>query len=58
LIAGMAYDPVADKDLQMRSLGELIQASSTKIAYLKHNFLPAYSQHFIEELVLAAHELF
>jgi len=58
LIAGMAYDSVADNDLLMRSLGELIQASNTKIAYLKQNFLPAYSQHFIEELVLAAHELF
>jgi len=54
LIAGMAYDPVIDQDLVARDLSHLIPRSSTKIAYLKKNYLPLYSQHFIEELLLAA----
>ena len=29
----------------------------TKIAYLIHNYLPLYSQHFIDELLLAAKEI-
>ena len=54
LIAAMAYDPVADSDLVARDLGDLIHSSTTKIAYLKQNYLPLYSQHFIEELLFAA----
>jgi LysR family cys regulon transcriptional activator len=57
LIAGMAYDPLADKDLVVRNLSHLISSSSTKIAYLKHNYLPLYSQHFISELLSAAKEI-
>ena len=57
LIAGMAYDPLADKDLVARDLSHLISSSSTKIAYLKHNYLPLYSQHFISELLSAAKEI-
>jgi DNA-binding transcriptional LysR family regulator len=57
LIAGMAYDAKIDKDLIIRDLSHLIPKSSTKIAYLKHNYLPLYSQHFIEELLLAAAEM-
>ena len=56
LIAAMAFDPVIDNDLIMRDLSHLIPSSSTKIAYLKQNFLPLYSQHFIDELLLAAQE--
>jgi DNA-binding transcriptional LysR family regulator len=56
LIARMAYDPLADWDLVARDLSHLIPSSSTKIAYLKHNYLPLYSQHFIDELLLAAKE--
>jgi DNA-binding transcriptional LysR family regulator len=54
LIAGMAYDALADKDLVARDLSHLIPYSTTKIAYLKHNYLPLYSRHFIEELLSAA----
>lgn len=57
LIAGMAYDPMTDNDLAVRSLSHLIPRSNTKIAYLKHNYLPLYSQHFITELLLAAKEV-
>ena len=57
LIAGMAYDPLTDQDLVARDLSHLIPSSRTKIAYLKHNYLPLYSQHFIDELLLAAKEI-
>jgi len=57
LIAGMAYDPLMDQDLIARDLSHLIPSSRTKIAYLKHNYLPLYSQHFIAELLLAAKEI-
>jgi DNA-binding transcriptional LysR family regulator len=58
LIAGIAYDTVIDQDLVMRDLSHLIPCSNTKIAYLKQNYLPLYSQHFIEELLLAGREKF
>ena len=57
LIAAMAYDPLTDRDLVARDLSHLIPSSRTKIAYLKHNYLPLYSQHFIDELLLAAKEI-
>ena len=57
LITAMAYDPLADSDLVARDLAHLIPGSKTKIAYLKHNYLPLYSQHFIDELLLAAKEI-
>jgi len=57
LITAMAYDPLIDHDLIMRDLAHLIPSSKTKIAYLKHNYLPLYSQHFIEELLAAADEI-
>ena len=56
LIAGMAYDSLVDSDLIARDLSHLIPSSRTKIAYLKHNYLPLYSQHFIDELLIAAKE--
>ena len=56
LIAGMAYDAFADQDLVVRDLSHLIPRSITKIAYLKQNYLPLYSQHFIDELLVAAKE--
>lgn len=56
LIADIAYDAVIDKDLVIRKLANLIPSSCTKIAYLKHNYLPLFSQHFIEELLIAARE--
>lgn len=54
LIAAMAYDALQDSDLVLRDLGALIPSSSTKIAYLKNNYLPLYGQHFIEELLICA----
>jgi DNA-binding transcriptional LysR family regulator len=57
LITAMAYDPSADSDLVARDLSHLIPSSKTKIAYLKHNYLPLYSQHFIAELLFAAKEI-
>ena len=57
LITAMAYDPKADWDLVARDLSHLIPSSKTKIAYLKHNYLPLYSQHFIAELLLAAKDI-
>jgi DNA-binding transcriptional LysR family regulator len=57
IIAGMAYDSIIDQDLVMRDLSHLIPSSKTKIAYLKNNYLPLYTQHFIDELLIAAKEL-
>ena len=57
LITARAYDPLADWDLVARDLSHLIPSSMTKIAYLKHNYLPLYSQHFIDELLIAAKEI-
>lgn len=56
LIADIAYDAAIDQDLVLHRLGDIIPSSSTKIAYLKHNYLPLFSQHFIEELLIAAKE--
>jgi DNA-binding transcriptional LysR family regulator len=56
LIADIAYDPLIDQDLVVHNLAHLIPSSSTKIAYLKQNYLPLFSQHFIEELLIAARE--
>jgi DNA-binding transcriptional LysR family regulator len=56
LIADMAYDPESDQDLVARDMSHLIPHSTTKIAYLKQNYLPLYTQHFIEELLIAAQE--
>ncbi len=54
IIARMAYDDQVDNDLIVRDLSHIIPKSITKIAYLKQNYLPLYSQHFIEEMLLAA----
>jgi DNA-binding transcriptional LysR family regulator len=56
LIADIAYNAIIDQDLVLLNLGELIASSSTKVAYLKHNYQPLYSRHFIEELLIAARE--
>ncbi|MDD1606161.1 MAG: LysR substrate-binding domain-containing protein [Methylococcaceae bacterium] len=56
LIADIAYDALIDQDLVVHNLAHLIPSSCTKIAYLKHNYLPLFSQHFIEELLIAAKE--
>ncbi len=56
IIAGMGYDAIVDQDLVARDLSSLIPRSNTKVAYLKHNYLPLYSQHFIDELLIAGKE--
>ena len=56
IIAGMGYDAIVDQDLVARDLSSLIPRSNTKVAYLKHNYLPLYSQHFIDELIIAGKE--
>lgn len=56
LIAEMAYDPAFDSDLVVRNVAHLIPSSLTKIAYLRQSYLPAYSRHFIEELLETARE--
>ncbi|MDT8407480.1 MAG: LysR substrate-binding domain-containing protein [Methylococcales bacterium] len=50
LIAGMAYHPEQDHDLLLRDLTDLIPCAVTKIAYQEAQYLPAYCQHFIDEL--------
>lgn len=57
IIARMAYDSQTDADLVIRDLSHIIPKSITKIAYLKQNYLPLYSQHFIEELLIAAKDM-
>jgi DNA-binding transcriptional LysR family regulator len=57
IIAGMAYDPEMDHNLVARDLSHLIPSSRTKIVYLKNNYLPLYTQHFIDELLVAAKEI-
>ena len=57
LIASMAYDPDTEADLVVRDLSQLINRSVTKVAYLKNHYLPQYSQHFIDWLLLAAQEM-
>ena len=56
-LLNVSYDPIIDHDLIVRDLAHLIPSSNTKIAYLKHNYLPLYSQHFIEELLIGANEI-
>ncbi len=57
LITDMAYDGEVDRDLVIRSLADIIPSSSAKIAYLRSSFLPSYTRHFIEELIIAAESL-
>ncbi|MDD4915699.1 MAG: LysR substrate-binding domain-containing protein [Methylococcales bacterium] len=51
VIAGTAYEPGNDGDLVALDLAQLIPGSQTKIAYLKHLYLPACLEYFIRELL-------
>ncbi|MGD0960074.1 MAG: LysR substrate-binding domain-containing protein [Methylomonas sp.] len=51
IIAGTSYEPGNDNDLIALDLSHLIPRSVTKIAYLKHLYLPKYLKYFIDELV-------
>ncbi|QPK64874.1 LysR family transcriptional regulator [Methylomonas sp. LL1] len=54
IIAETSYEPNKDSDLVALDLGHLIQASVTKIAYLKQLYLPSYCRYFIDELLKEA----
>lgn len=56
IIAGAAYEMGRDADLHMRDLGRLMPTLTTKIAYLKPLYLPAYYRFFIDELVEAGRQ--
>jgi LysR family transcriptional regulator, cys regulon transcriptional activator len=51
IISSMAYEPGGDGDLVALDLSSLIPRSVTKIAYLKHLYLPSYLKYFINELL-------
>jgi LysR family transcriptional regulator, cys regulon transcriptional activator len=51
IISGTAYEPGNDNDLSVLDLSHLIPRSVTKIAYLKHSYLPSYLEYFISELL-------
>ncbi|HLP82140.1 MAG TPA: LysR substrate-binding domain-containing protein [Nitrosomonas sp.] len=57
IIARMAYDKQVDANLVIRDLSHIIPKSITKIAYLKQNYLPLFTQHFIDELLIAAKDM-
>ena len=50
IIAATSYEPENDGDLRALDLSHLIPCSTTKVAYLKHLYLPSYLQFFIGEL--------
>ncbi len=54
LITEMAYNPLLDHDLVARDISHLIPSSVTKIAFLKQNYLPLFTRHFIDELLIEA----
>ena len=54
IIAETSYEPNKDSDLVALDLGHLIQASVTKIAYLKQLYLASYCRYFIDELLKEA----
>ncbi|WP_347986153.1 LysR substrate-binding domain-containing protein [Methylomonas sp. AM2-LC] len=54
IIAATAYEPDKDQDLIALSLAHLIPTSVTKIAYLKHLYLPNYCRYFIEQVLNAS----
>ncbi len=51
IITGTSYDHTLDQDLITVDLSHLIPRSVTKIAYLKHLYLPEYLKYFIDELL-------
>jgi DNA-binding transcriptional LysR family regulator len=51
IIASIAYEAGKDEDLVAVDLSTLIPSSVTKIAYLKHHYLPQYCRYFVEALL-------
>lgn len=54
LIAGTSLEKGIDSDLSVLSLEKLIPHSTTKFAYLKESYLPAYTRYFIDQLLTAS----
>ncbi|WP_305910196.1 LysR substrate-binding domain-containing protein [Methylomarinum sp. Ch1-1] len=54
LIAETSLEPGTDYDLSILSLEHLIPHSTTKFAYLKDSYLPAYTHYFIDQLLAAS----
>lgn len=54
LIAGTSLEKGIDSDLSVLSLENLIPYSTTKFAYLKDSYLPAYTRYFIDQLLTAS----
>lgn len=54
IIANTSYETGNDGDLVALDLSHLIPRSVTKIAYLKHLYLPSYLEYFISELLSCA----
>lgn len=53
IIAETSYEKYKDADLVALSLTDFIPVSTTKFAYLKQNYLPAYTRFFVEQLQTA-----
>jgi LysR family cys regulon transcriptional activator len=51
IITETALEPGTDDDLVALDLSHLIPASVTKLAYLKHLYLPAYCRYFIDAVL-------
>ncbi len=54
IISSMAYEEGNDSDLAAMDLSHVIPRSVTKIAYLKHLYLPTYLKYFINEILAQA----
>jgi DNA-binding transcriptional LysR family regulator len=50
IIAGTSYEKNKDTDLVALSLTDFVPVSTTKFAYLRQNYLPAYTRFFVEQL--------
>jgi DNA-binding transcriptional LysR family regulator len=50
IIAAPSYELDKDADLAALDLAHLIPESTTKFAYLKQSFLPAFTRYFIDQL--------
>ena len=51
IIAGTSYETDNDSDLLAIDLSPMVPKSTTKVAYLKQLYIPAYLQFFIDELL-------
>jgi LysR family transcriptional regulator, cys regulon transcriptional activator len=54
IIAATSYEPQFDDDLIAVDLSRLIPASTTKLAYLKQNYLSGFARYFVQQLQTSA----